>query len=248
MKPDPHPGATPIDELVTANRILAREGVIDSFGHVSMRDPADPRRFLLSRSRAPQQVEPRDIMRFALDGSVVGDDAAKPYAERFIHAAIYERRPEVLSVVHTHSPSVVPFTVVSRRMRPIMHMCAPIGSDIPCWDIRHRFGDTNLLVTRLEIGHDLADALGERNVALMRGHGCVVTGRSLREAVFTAVYMEVNAAMLTQALALAEGPEDIVYLSEGEIEAISKGRSSFGIDRAWENWCLRANRPFFAQV
>lgn len=232
------------EELVTANRILAREGVIDSFGHVSMRHPTIPDHFLLSRSRAPQQLTADDILEFAFDGHMVTASAAKPYAERFIHAAIFECRPEVMAVVHNHSPSVVPFSVTPRKIGPIMHMCAPIGNDVPCWDIRHKFGDTNMLVTNQAIGRDLADALGQRNAALMRGHGCVVVGRSLREAVFTSVYMEINARMLMQALAL---DPDVTYLTDGEIEAIATGRSSFAIDRAWENWCHRAGRPFVAQ-
>jgi HCOMODA/2-hydroxy-3-carboxy-muconic semialdehyde decarboxylase len=235
------------EELVTANRILAANRVLDSFGHVSIRHPAHPDRFLLSRARAPEMVEPGDIMEFALTGETLGPDPVpgKPYSERFIHGAIYEARPEVMSVVHNHSPSVIPFSVTNTPMRPIMHMCAPIGGDIPNWDIRTSFGDcTNLLVTSMAMGRDLAATLGERTVALMRGHGSVVVGRSLREAVFTSVYMEMNADMLIK----ARGMGEVTYLSDGEIGAITAGRSGFTFERGWENWCHQVGRPYRAGV
>ncbi len=233
------------EELVTANRILAANRVLDSFGHVSIRHPDHPDRFLMSRARAPEMVQPGDIMEFALTGEPLGPDPApgKPYSERFIHGAILEARPEIHSVVHNHSPSVIPFSVTDAPMRPIMHMCAPIGADIPNWDIREHFGDcTNLLVTSMEMGRDLAKKLGDRTVALMRGHGSVVVGRSLREAVFTSVYMEINADMLLKARQLG----DVTYLSDGEIGAITAGRSGFTFERGWENWCRMVGRPYVA--
>lgn len=232
-----------LEDLVTANRILANERVLDSFGHVSVRHPQKPDRFFLSRARAPELVQVADIMEFTLDGRSVGRDAGKPYSERFIHGALYEARPDVGSVVHNHSPSVIPFSVTGRKMRPIMHMCAPIGSEIPTWDIRKKFGDkTNLLVTDMEMGRDFAQCLGRRTVALMRGHGSTVVGRGLREAVFTSVYMEINADMLIKSLSMG----DVVYLSDGEIETIAKARAGFTIERGWENWCNRVGRPYNA--
>eukprot|EP01037_Dinobryon_pediforme_P042673 gene42673-53219_t len=129
------------EDLVTANRILAHHHVVDSFGHVSVRHPDNPNHFLLSRARAPNCVEVEDIMEFTHTGEVVGGHAGKPYSERFIHGSVYEARPDVMSVVHNHSPNVVPFTVQTRRrLKPIMHMCGPIGTDIPTWDISHKFG------------------------------------------------------------------------------------------------------------
>src|SRR5258708_7763737 len=169
------------EELVTANHILARERVLDSFGHISARHPEKPDRYFLSRARAPELAENRDIMEFTLDGQSVGPQPGKPYSERFIHGAIYEARPDVMAVVHNHSPNVVPFTVTSQKMRPIMHMCAPIGCNIPNWDIAEKFGDTNLLGTSMEMGRDFAKTLGFHTVALMRGHGSTVVGRSVRE-------------------------------------------------------------------
>jgi ribulose-5-phosphate 4-epimerase/fuculose-1-phosphate aldolase len=232
-----------VEELVTANHILARERVLDSFGHISARHPQRPDRYFLSRARAPELAESRDIMEFTLDGQVVGASAGKPYSERFIHGAIYEARPDVLAVVHNHSPNVVPFTVTDQPLRPIMHMCGPIGSTIPNWDIRERFGDTNLLVTSMEMGRDFAATLGPHTVALMRGHGCSVVGRSVREVVFTSIYMELNAEMLIKALSMGE----VIYLSDDEIAAITKGRAGFTLERGWENWCRRVGRPYVAR-
>ena len=231
------------DELVTANRILANERVVDSFGHISVRHPDNAGRYLLSRARAPQLADAGDVMEFTLEGNSVGAEPGKPYSERFIHGAIYEARPDVMAVVHNHSPNVVPFTVTPKEMRPIMHMCGPIGAHIPNWDIREKFGDTNLLVTSMEMGRDFAKTLASHTVALMRGHGSTVVGRSIREVVFTSVYMEINAEMLLKALSMG----DVTYLSDGEIAAITRGRAGFTFERAWENWCHRVARPYVAR-
>lgn len=234
-----------LEELVTANRILAHEHVVDSFGHVSIRHPTKPDRFFLSRARAPEIIEVSDIMEFTLDGASVGAEPGKPYSERFIHGAIYEVRPEINAVVHNHSPSVLPFTVTKRKLKPIMHMCAPIGSDIPNWDIADKFGDkTNLLVTDMAMGRDFANCLGHRPMALMRGHGSTVVARSLREVVFTSVYMELNADMLIKSLTIGDG--EVMYLHDGEVERISKVRAGFTFERGWENWCRRVGRPYVA--
>jgi ribulose-5-phosphate 4-epimerase/fuculose-1-phosphate aldolase len=232
--------ARALEELVTANRILAREGIVDAFGHASIRHPAHPDRFCLSRARAPECIEAHDIMEFALDGSPLDAAGRKPYAERFIHGAIYEARPDVRAVVHNHSPGLIPFGVTTVRLRPIMHMCASIGTDVPVWDSRASFGDTNLLVTNVAIARDLAASLGSRPVALMRGHGCVVAGGSLREVVFNAIYLELNAVLQQRASALG----DVTFLSDGEVRAVMATRSSFTFERAWEYWCQRAGRPY----
>jgi ribulose-5-phosphate 4-epimerase/fuculose-1-phosphate aldolase len=232
-----------LDELVTANRILAREGVVDSFGHVSIRHPDRPDRYILSRARAPECIEAGDLMEFALDNSPVDPAVAaerKPYAERFIHGAVYTARPQVRAVVHHHSPSVIPFSVTAAPLAPVMHMCAGIGHRIPTWDSRTRFGDTNLLVTTAEMAADLAAALGDRPVMLMRGHGCVVAGASLREVVFNSIYLQLNADLQMKALALGA----VTFLSEGEIAAVLRTRSSFTFERAWESWCHRAGRAY----
>ena len=232
-----------LEDMVTANRILANERVLDSFGHVSIRHPENPGHFLLSRARAPQQVVADDIMEFTLEGKVVGKHAGKPYSERFIHGGIYEARPDVMSVVHNHSESVIPFGVTPVKLRPIFHMAGPIGADINCWDCRHKFGDTNILVTNMDMARDLAKTLGSRTVSLMRGHGCVVVGKSLREVVFTSIYLEKNADMQWRAMSMGT----IDFLSEGEVALIAKGRAGFTLERGWENWCNRAGRPYVPQ-
>jgi HCOMODA/2-hydroxy-3-carboxy-muconic semialdehyde decarboxylase len=229
-----------LEELVTANRILAREGVVDAFGHVSLRDPGDPGRFWLSRARAPECIEAADLLEFTMDGAAVAPAGRKAYAERYIHAAIYEARPDVRAVVHNHSPAVIPFAITRVPLRPVMHMCASMGAEVPIWDSRTRFGDTNLLVTAMPMARDLAAALADRPVALMRGHGCVVAGGSLREVVFNAIYLQLNADLQLKASALGE----ITFLSDGEIAAVLGTRSSFTFERAWEYWCQRAGRAY----
>ena len=234
------------EDLVTANRILADNNVLDSFGHVSIRHPDNASHFLMARARAPMCVEIDDIMEFTLEGKVVGREPGKPYSERFIHGAILEARPQIMAVVHNHSPNVVPFSVLKRQcFCAVMHMAAPIGRDVPNWDIRDKFGDsTNLLVTNIEMARDLAKSLGPRTVALMRGHGCVVVGKSLREVVFTSIYTEINAQILGKALAMGE----ITTLSDGEIASSTKGRAGFTLERGWENWCRSVNRPYYPQI
>jgi HCOMODA/2-hydroxy-3-carboxy-muconic semialdehyde decarboxylase len=228
------------DELVTANRILAREGVVDSFGHVSIRHPDRPDRYILSRARAPECIEAGDLMEFTFDGTPINPAGRKPYAERYIHGALYDARPEVRAVVHHHSPSVIPFSVTAVPLSPLMHMCAGIGSKIPTWDSRTSYGDTNLLVTSVEMAKNLATFMGDRPVVLMRGHGAVVAGRSLREVVFNSIYLQLNADLQMKAGALGA----ITFLSDGEIAAVLSTRTSFTFERAWEFWCRRAGRPY----
>jgi HCOMODA/2-hydroxy-3-carboxy-muconic semialdehyde decarboxylase len=230
-----------IDDIVAANRILAHEGICDAFGHVSVRHPAHPDRYLLSRARAPELIEASDIEEYALDGTPLSPDPRKPYLERYIHGAIYEARPEVISVVHSHARSVVPFTVSrTTRLRPLMHSCATIGAEVPVWDTRRRFGDTTLLICDMPMGRDLAEGLGRGNAVLMRGHGSTVVGRSLKEAVYTAIYLEVNARMQIEARHLGE----VDFLSPGEVEKINArlldGLPGEGFGRAWDYWCRRA--------
>src|SRR5215468_7388175 len=160
-----------LEELVTANRILANESIVDSFGHVSARHPDNPKHYLLSRARAPERIERSDIVEYTLDGAAIDKNAGAPYVERFIHGAIFEARPDVHSVVHNHSPSVIPFGVTGRKLKPLLHMCANIGHEVPIWDSHDKFGDTALLVDSVAMGRDLAVAVGKGRTALMRGHG-----------------------------------------------------------------------------
>jgi ribulose-5-phosphate 4-epimerase/fuculose-1-phosphate aldolase len=229
-----------LDELVTANRILAREGVVDSFGHVSIRHPDRPESYILSRARAPECIEVEDLMEFTWDGTAINPAGRAQYTERFIHGALYEARADVRAIVHHHSPSVIPFSITAAQLSPLMHMCAGIGRQIPTWDSRAGFGDTNLLVTNMTMARNLAAALADRPVILMRGHGAVVAGVSLREAVFNAIYLQLNADLQMK----ASGLGDITFLSEGEVAAVLRTRSSFTFERAWECWCRRAGRPY----
>jgi len=234
-----------IEDLVVANRILAVQGVVDGFGHVSARHPDKAQGYLLSRARPPECIEAADIMEFALDGEAIDARGRRPYNERFIHGALYEARPEINAVVHSHSPSVIPFGIVGEMLRPVLHMAATIGARVPIWEPRERFGDTDMLVSDMAQGRDLARAVGAGTAALMRGHGSVVIGRSLREAVYIAVYLEVNAHLHLDALRFGK---PINFLTPGEIEKIlarqAKGKPAEGFDRAWEGWCNRAGITF----
>ena len=228
-----------LEDLVTANRILAREDVVDAYGHASIRHPDNPGRYWLSRSRAPELVVTGDLMEFTLDNQPVDQQDREMYSERPIHGGVYEARPDVMAVVHNHSQPVVPFGVTGVPLRPIFHLAALIGDDIPVWDIRDNFGDTNLLVTTNEQGRDLAATLGPRRVALMRGHGCVVAGGSLKEAVMASIYLQVNARLLLESLKLG----DVTYLSPGEIAIMREGQLGVRtMGRAWEYWATRAGR------
>jgi ribulose-5-phosphate 4-epimerase/fuculose-1-phosphate aldolase len=228
-----------LEEIVTANRILAREGVVDSFGHVSARHPDNPQRFLLSRARAPDCIEVGDIMEFTLEGEAVNAGGRAPYLERFIHGGLYEARPDVHSVVHNHSPSVIPFGVTAAKLKPLLHMCANIGHDVPVWDSHDKFGDTALLVDSVDMGRDLARAMGAGRTVLMRGHGATILGPTVRQAVFISIYLELNAKLQMQAMAMG----DIKFLTPGEVDKIIARTGPYSINRAWENWCRRAGRP-----
>ena len=226
-------------DLVTANRILAREEVVDAFGHVSIRRPDHPDRYILSQSRAPELVDTGDLMEYTLDGEPLDQQGRTMYSERPIHGGVYEARPDVMAVVHNHSPAVVPFGVTGVPLRPMFHMAAVVGEPVPVWDIRDNFSNTSLLVTTMEQGRDLAARLGPHRAALMRGHGCVVAASSLKEAVMASVYLQTNARLLLASLPLGE----VNYLSPSEIELMgqSLARPS-SIARAWEYWASRAGR------
>jgi ribulose-5-phosphate 4-epimerase/fuculose-1-phosphate aldolase len=228
---------TYLRDLVIANRILANEGVVDAFGHASIRSPGNPARYFMSRSRSPELVTLDDLMEFTLEGEAIDLQGRTPYAERMIHGAVYEARSEVNAVIHNHAYEVIPFGVTGVPLKPIMHACGVIGSDIPTWDIRHKFGEGDHLVVTMDQGRDLVHCLGGGRVALMKRHGCVVAAKNIREAVMTAVYLQVNAKLLLQSLQL--GKPD--YLTPLEVERCTARQiSSISLDRAWEYWCMRA--------
>ena len=228
-----------IRDLVIANRILAKEEIVDAYGHVSVRHPLHKDRYLLSRSRSPELVQAADIMEFTLDGRVVGpSDTRPPYLERFIHGAIYDARPDVNAVVHSHAESVLPYGITRRPLLPVFHAAGVIGSRIPVWDIHEKFGDTNLLVSQVEHGKDLACCLGGNNVVLMRGHGFSAGAKSLVEVLRIAIYLPANARVLTTALSLGG---EITPLTEGETQhQTALDPTSPAIQRAWEYWARRA--------
>ena len=230
-----------LDELVIANHILANEQVVDSFGHISVRNPDNPKHYFLSCSRSPEIVSRDDIMEFDLEGNIVDGSTLRPYGERFIHGAIMEARPEVQSVVHNHSLSVIPFSVTGTPLQPIIHTGAVIGHDIPIWDIYDNFNDTDLLVRNMEHGRDLAKVMGKANVVLMRGHGCAVVGPTIKGATLAAVYLQISASVQLQSMPLG----NIRYLTPGETEKCTElFYSDLSIDRAWENLANRVtNHP-----
>ena len=236
-----------LEELVTANRILAREEILDSFGHISVRNPENPRQFLLSRARAPDLIEPEDIITFEFDGTPVDGGDRKPYLERFIHGAIYEARPDVNAVVHSHTASVLPYGVTGWKLRPMAHVGACIGREVPVWDADAQFGDTDLLVVNMAMGRDLVKTLGAGHVALMRGHGCAVAGANIRECVFRVIQLDVSARLQKEALAMSQITGQLKFMSDGEIRAWEKVLTPYSWERAWENWCKRAGRPYRGQ-
>ena len=229
-----------IGDLVIANRILGHENVMDASGHVSMRHPTRPDRYLLSRSRSPQLVSCKDIMEFTLDSEPVEGAGRSLYIERFIHGEVYKARSDVNAVVHAHAEDVLPFTIHAAPLRPVIGAASAMGKHIPKWDIREKFGDrTNLLVSRREHGEDLARRLGANAVALMRGHGFVAARPSLMAVVRLAIFMPRNARVQMNAMRMGG---DFDALSEGEIEVKGQtyGGDADSMYRGWEYWAVRA--------
>jgi ribulose-5-phosphate 4-epimerase/fuculose-1-phosphate aldolase len=228
------------NDLVIANRVLALENVVDAYGHVSVRHPTRPDRFLLSRSRSPQLVDASDILEFTLDGKVVGDDNRSPYLERFIHAAVYEARPEITAVIHAHAEDILPFSISkTTRLQAVIGSGSGLGHEIPVWDIREQFGDsTTLLVTNIDHGRDLARRLAGNTVCLMRGHGFAAAESTLQDVVRTAVYLPRNARVQMAAMRL--GDINPLSFNEIEVKKASHRPSSPESWRAWEYWAHRA--------
>jgi len=224
-------------DLVIANRILAREGVIDDFGHVSARHPHKPDRYFLSRSRSPELVSADDIVELTLEGEPVQPENRKLYAERALHGAIYMARPDVNAVSHHHARAVLPFTVTDLPLKPIFHMASVIGPEVPKWDSQDEFGDTNMLVDDLAKGRSLAKVLGQGTTAILRGHGSVCAAHSLRAVCFISIYMAENAKV--QLATLPHG--EPTYLKPGEVEMTGKMLlGDMTLTRAWDYYKARA--------
>jgi len=228
-----------IDELVAANHILFDQGVVDGFGHISVRHPTANDRFLLARSVAPALATAADIMEFDLDGNPLDPAGRAVYLERFIHSEIYRARPDAGAVVHSHSPAVVPFSVAKHvPLRAVWHLGGILGEGCPVFEIRTVAGPgTDLLIRDRALGAALAKSLGLGSVVLMRGHGCTVVGSTVRHAVFNAVYTEKGAALQSEAMRLGT----VIYLTREEAEA-AVACNAGQIDRSWEVWRMRAER------
>jgi HCOMODA/2-hydroxy-3-carboxy-muconic semialdehyde decarboxylase len=229
-------------ELALGNRIVANEGVLDAFGHVSMRHPDNPNRYFLSRSRAPQLVSPDDLIEYDLDSRPVREPSVTQYSERVIHGEIYKARPDVMSVCHHHAPAFMPLLATGSDYMPVFHLGAVGGIKPPFWDQHDEFGDTNMLVVKPEEGASLARALGEHWMVLMRRHGVTAAGASVRDCVFRTIYAARNAEYQVQAMTLGRG-NTIDQLSPGETERSSQiSTQTTGLTRAWEYWTMRVEK------
>ena len=224
-----------VADVAAAARILAARGVVDGFGHVSIRHPNAPDRYLMSRALAPALVTPVDIVEYDLESVTCDPDAPKGFLERFIHGQIYKARPDVCAVVHSHSPSVIPFGLTKAPMQACFHNAAFLAQGVPVFDIARDHGATDMLVSDNDKGVALADCLSDKPVALMRAHGSVACGPSLEVAVFRAVYTEVSARVQHWALALAEDGERLAVLSEEEGRLADVPNQTAGM-RAWDLW------------
>jgi ribulose-5-phosphate 4-epimerase/fuculose-1-phosphate aldolase len=235
--PAPVPSAALVADLVAANHILYDQGVVDGFGHVSVRHDGDPERFLLARNMAPALVTAADVMQFALDGRPLDGDGRTPYLERFIHGSLYRARPDAGAVVHSHAPAVLPFGLVkTAALRPVWHMSSFLVDAVPVFEIRDAYGPHNdMLVRDVAGGEALARSLGGHCAVLMRGHGATVVGDTVRQAVFRAIYMALNAQVQSDAMRLGE-PE---YLSAEEAER-SAATNAGQVERAWSLWTTAA--------
>ena len=223
-------------ELALASRMLANEGVLDAFGHVSLRHPGDPGKFLLSRSRSPQLVEPADVLEYTLDAEPVRAPTQRLFAERVIHGCIYQARPDVMAVCHHHAAAVLPFCIAGVPIVPVFHLGAAAGAAIPFWDQQDEFGDTNLLVAKPEEGHSLARALGSHAAVLMHHHGATVVGGDLRELVSRSIFMCQNAVYQLQAHLLGK----VVPLTLGETRMAGSLNALPNVaGRTWEYWSHR---------
>ena len=226
-----------VDRVVYANRILYDHGVVDGLGHVSVRHPSEPGVFLLSCNRAPALVKREDIVCYDLDGNAVSETSERPYLERFIHSEIYRARPDVVAVVHSHSPSVIPFAITHKPLKPVFHMSGFLGSGSAHFEIREAAGNSDMLIRSPYLGEALAKSLGKHNCVLMRGHGSTVVGTSLEQVVYRAIYAEVNAKLQLAANGLGE----ISFLNEEEAQ-LSSDMNDGQIPRSWNLWVTRLGK------
>jgi ribulose-5-phosphate 4-epimerase/fuculose-1-phosphate aldolase len=226
-----------LQDLVAAYRILAAQGVIDAYGHVSLRSPRNPQRYYLARAIAPELVTAGDLIEYDLDSRALDEAGRESVRERFIHGEIFKTRPEVMAVVHNHSPSVVPFSVTGVPMRALFHMASFVGDGLPNFEIRDVKPGSDLLVKTADLGKALANTLGQKPAALMRGHGSVVVGENLPRAVGRSIYLELSARLQMQALLLAGPGGRITYMDADEVKASDPVQN---YARAWPMWRAKA--------
>ena len=226
-----------ITEFVIANRILADQHVIeDGFGHLSFRSPTDPKHFYMARARGAGMIVADDVMEFDLEGKPIDEQGRRMFGERFIHSEIYKARPDVQAVVHSHASSVVPFGIAGKPLRPVAHMAGFLLHEVPVFEIRDAGGnETNMLVASSMLGAALAKVLGQESVVLMRGHGMTVVGTSMKQAVFRAIYTDVNARIQTEAMKMGE----VKALNDAEAAKVS-ATNDVSIERSWEIWRYKA--------
>ena len=234
--PPPRPNPELIERVALANHILYDQGVLDGFGHVSARHDASADHFLLARNMAPALVTPADILTFDLDGNAIDGEGRRVYLERFIHGEIYRTRHDVNAVVHSHSPSVIPFAATRTPLRPVYHMSGFLGSGSPIFEIRDIADDTDLLIRDPSLGRALASSLGDATTVLTRGHGSTVVGATVEQAVFRAIYAEMNARLQLQATMLG----DVTYLNSREA-ANAAASNDTQLARVWELWVRRVS-------
>ena len=225
------------EDLVIASRTLAGHGVIDAYGHASARSESNRERYLMARNVAPELVIEADILEYDLDSNPIDAKAPPVYHERFIHGEIYKARPDVMAIVHNHSHAVVPFSCTGVALQPMFHMSAFIGLGVPGWDIRDAQKGTDLLVRTPYLGEHLARTLGKHPAVLMRGHGSTVVAENIQRAVGRSIYLDINARMQQQAIALAGGERPIVFMDEAEVAANVSWQN---YERAWDLWKRRA--------
>jgi HCOMODA/2-hydroxy-3-carboxy-muconic semialdehyde decarboxylase len=228
------PSAEILIDLVAGNHILASENILDGYGHISVRHPGNKDRFLLSRSIAPESVVAADILEFGLDGEAIDPRGKTPYKERFIHSEIYRVRPDVNAVVHCHTPSLIPFGVTKKPLRPMYHQSAFLAAGVPVFEIREAGGMTNMLIETAALGRALAKSLADKPAVLMRGHGAVVVADTIPNVVGRSIYLDLNARIQAQAIALG-GP-----ITEISPEEARKYAASDNYSRAWELWKKKA--------
>ena len=220
-----------IEDLLVGNRVLYKYGIVDAFGHISVRHQADPGKYVMSRHLAPGLVTAADLLTYDLDSNPVTPTAQRLYSERYIHGEIYKQRPDVHSIVHCHAPSLIPFGITRARLLPVYHMSSFLGDGVPTFEIRDTAGMTDMLIRTAPIGKALAADLGAKPMILMRGHGATMVGKTIRHAVYRAVYAAQNAQIQLEAMRLGE----VTYLAPEEAERYERYIDEV-IHRPWNMW------------